>query len=212
MAFRKMQFDHLPSNPNLNIVLDIIREGICRCAHKLNISDNEDLKNQLLADTFNSLGTINERLWIGVGKENKTKGKQSREDIYFYLNDDNHTRIHYVEGKRLPKSNTKFKEEYVVGDNSFGNPSGGIDRFKKGIHGDPDKILDYGLIAYVENNSIEYWLNTVNNSITCNFGSNEVLCETANTINEYTSLHQFDCKSECANFQMYHFWIDLTKE
>ena len=57
MAFSNMKFDHLPSNPYLTIVLDIIRKGIGQCAKHLNVSDNEDLKNQLLADTFNSLGT-----------------------------------------------------------------------------------------------------------------------------------------------------------
>ncbi|NOQ26801.1 MAG: hypothetical protein GQ564_15685 [Bacteroidales bacterium] len=205
-----MQFDNLPSNPYLNIVFDIIRKGIISCVSKLNNSDNEDLKNQLLADTFNAIGTVSEKLWVGVGKENKSKGKQTREDIYFYLNDDKFTRIFYVEGKRLPKYNTQSNEEYVIGTNNSGNSSGGIERFKKGIHGDSNRIFDNGLIAYIENNSIEYWLKTVNNSISHNFNSNEILKEKEIFNNEYISLHQFDYEDKSVSFYLHHFWINLS--
>jgi len=204
-----MQFDNLPDTPYLNIVLDIIRNGIKQGILKLKISENEGLKNQSLADTFNYLGTTNEKVWIGVGKENISKGKQAREDIYFYLNNDDHTRIFYVEGKRLPKHKTKTKEEYVTGINSFGNPSGGIERFKKGIHGDSRKIFNNGLIAYVENNSIEYWFEKVNGIIQQMYGRNEVLIGKGDFINEYLSLHQFDCESNSDNFRLHHFWVKL---
>jgi hypothetical protein len=212
MVFRNMQFDNLPTNPYLDIVLNIIRKGTTQSIAKLNVNDNEDLKNQLLADIFNVLGTANEKLWIGVGKENKTKGKQTREDIYFYLNDDNYTRVFYVEGKRLPKYNSYSSEEYVVGTNSFGNPSGGLQRFKKGIHGDPNRIFDNGLIAYVEINTVDYWLKTVNQSIIVNYGRDEVLIEKKYLFREYISLHQFDCESRVSNFHLHHFWIDLTNQ
>jgi hypothetical protein len=205
-----MQFDNLPPNPYLNYLLNTIRQGISQSLLKLNASDNEDLKNQMLADTFNTLGTTNEKLWIGVGKENKTKGKQAREDIYFYLNDDNLTRVFYIEGKRLPKYNTQSEEEYVQGINNFGNPSGGIERFKKGIHGEPNRIFDNGLIAYIENNSIDYWLKTVNHNIIINYSQVEVLNKKENSINEYISFHHYSCKSNSGSFYLHHFWIDLS--
>ena len=212
MAFRSMQFDNLPVNPYLDIVLNIIRQGTAKIITKLNVSDNEDIKNQLLTDIFNVLGTANEKLWIGVGKENKTKGKQTREDIYFYLNDDNYTRVFYVEGKRLPKYKTNTDEEYVVGTNSFGNPSGGIQRFKKGAHGDSNRIFDNGLIAYVESNTVVYWLTMVNQCIIANYGIDEILKDKENPIGEYISLHQYDCESRISNFHLHHFWIDLSNK
>jgi len=210
MVFRSMQFDNLPANPYLNIVFDIIRQGIAQSITKMTVSDNEDLKNQLLSDIFNILGTKNEKLWIGVGKENKSKNKQTREDIYFYLNDNNLTRIFYVEGKRLPKYNTESDEEYVVGTNNFGNPSGGIQRFKQGIHGDPDRIFNYGMIAYVEDHTIDFWFKTVNHNIGFNYSLDEVLFKKENQPNEYISLHHFNCKSKKENFYLHHFWINLS--
>lgn len=170
-----MQFDNIPVSPYLNIVLEIIRNGIKQSVSKLEPSENEGLKNQFLADTFNYLGTTNEKVWIGAGKENISKGKQAREDIYFYLNDDDHTRIFYVEGKRLPKHKTQTKEEYVVGINSYGHPCGGIERFKKGMHGDSSRILNNGLIAYIENNSMKYWVEKINRTIQQKYNPNEIM-------------------------------------
>ncbi len=204
-----MQFDNLPTSPYLNIVFSIVRNGILMSLPQLKSSDNEGVKNQVLAETFNYLGTINENIWIGVGKENISKGKQSREDIYFHLNDENHTRIFFIEGKRLPKYKTKTKQEYAVGKNTFGNPSGGIERFKKGIHGAPNRISNNGLIAYIENESIEYWANNVNDSIRENFNIDETMVKKDGLINEFSSIHQFECESVSSTFKLHHFWIEL---
>lgn len=205
-----MRFDNLPTTPYLNIVFSIIRKGIIKSSSKLKPSDNEGLKNQMLAETFNYIGTTNESLWIGVGKENVSEGKQSREDIYFHLNDENHTRIFFVEGKRLPKYKTKIQQEYVIGTNSFGNPSGGIERFKKGIHGKPNEIFNNGLIAYVENESIKHWEDNVNCSIRDNFTSDEIITMKDGFTNEFLSIHQFECESISTYFKLHHFWIELN--
>jgi hypothetical protein len=204
-----MKFDNIPAPPYLNLVLDIIRNGINLGAAKIKIRDNEGLKNQALAETFNYFGTTDEKKWIGVSKENVSGGRQSREDIYFYLNDDNHTRIFYLEGKRLPKYQTQTGEEYVIGINNSGNPSGGIERFKAGIHGDPSRIFHNGLIAYVENNSIEYWNGKVNETIQQMYGINEVLIKKIGFSNEYSSTHLFDCESNSEKFCLHHFWVKL---
>lgn len=204
-----MKFDNLPTSPFLNIVFGIIRNGITTSLQKLKATDNEDFKNQILTETFNYLGTTNENIWIGVGKENISKSKQGREDIYFYLNDDSNTRIFFIEGKRLPKYKTKTKQEYVVGANSFGNPSGGIERFKKGIHGAPDRILINGLIAYIENESIEYWLDNINCTIRDNFNSSEIIVKKDGYNNEFLSIHKFESESIKSDLTLHHFWIQL---
>lgn len=204
-----MQFDNLPDSPYLDIIFNIIRSGILQSLSKLKSSDNESLKNQLLTDAFNYLGTTNEKVWIGVSKENVSKGKQAREDIYFYLNNENYTRIFFIEGKRLPKYNTQEKEEYVLGTNNSGNSSGGIERFKKGIHGDPSGIFNNGLIAYVENNSFEYWFEKVNETIQGNYNINEMMKKKVGFNNELISMHQFECNCNSVNFKLHHFWIEL---
>ena len=204
-----MQFDNLQTSPYLNIVFSIIRNGILISSPKLKPSDNEGIKNQALAEVFNYLGTTNENIWIGVGKENISKGKQAREDIYFHLNDENRTRIFFVEGKRLPKYKTKSKQEYTLGKNTFGNPSGGIERFKKGIHGAPNRVSNNGLIAYIENESIEYWVKNVNDSIRENFNIDETMTKKNGFINEFSSIHQFECESVSKTFELHHFWIEL---
>ena len=207
-----MQFDNLPTSPYLNIVLDIIRKGILISFQKLKTNDNEGLKNQTLTESFNYLGTTtNENIWIGVGKENISEGKQAREDIYFHLNDENRTRIFFVEGKRLPKYKTKTKQEYVLGKNTNGNPSGGIERFKKGIHGAPNRVSNNGIIAYIENESIEFWAKNVNDSIRENFNTDDTMVKKDGLVNEFLSIHQFDCESISTTFKLHHFWIELLK-
>lgn len=170
-----MQFDNLPSLPYLNIIYETIRLGIKKCTSNLSISQNEGLKNQNVANTLNTISTTNEEVWIGVNNENISEGKKTREDIYFYLNDEAQTRIFYIEAKRLPKYKTKNKEEYIIGVNIYGNPSGGIERFKQGLHGNPHEIFNNGLIAYIENESIEYWFDKINSTIKNKYSCDELL-------------------------------------
>lgn len=204
-----MLFDNLPMSPKLAIVLDIIRKGIGKERENLRIKDSEDIKNQKLTEAFNVIGTQNEKFWIGACKEHKSSS-QAREDIYFYLNDDNHSRIFYIEVKRLPKAKTVSKEEYVLGISTSGKPSGGIERYKLGIHGEPKRLKYNGIIAYVENKTVPEWVTKINKNIKCHFPDDT--CLQANMLfeNEYISTHLYSCDMD-GHFKMYHFWIELSK-
>lgn len=204
-----MQFDHLPPAPYLAIILEIIRKGITREKVNLKLQDNESIKNQKLSEAFNFIGTQNEEIWIGVSKEHNPFGKQTREDIYFYLGGDKRPRIFYTEGKRLPKYKTSFEEEYVSGVNTSGNPSGGIERFKLGIHGESQRLKHNGIIAYIENKTIAEWEKIINKSIAFHYPNDTILQKDASFINEYTSIHNYTNGAD-GYFNMYHFWIDLT--
>lgn len=206
----EMQFDHVPQAPYLATVLDIIRKGIANKKGNLKLKDNEDIKNQKLSNAFNVIGTQNEKLWIGASQEHKSN-KQSREDIYFYLNDGNYTRIFYIEGKRLPKSNTISQEEYVSGISTSGKPSGGIERYKLGIHGEPQRLECNGLIAYIENKTIDEWETIINNSIVSHYPGDLRLLHYKSFANEYTSTHRYSYNIIKNYFKMHHFWIDLTE-
>lgn len=205
-----MQFDHVPPTLYLDIALDIIRKGISHEKGNLNRKENEDIKNQKLSNAFNVIGTQNEKMWIGASQEHKSN-KQAREDIYFYLNDENHTRILYIEGKRLPKTKTVYGEEYVQGISTSGNPSGGIERYKLGLHGEPQRLKYNGIIAYVENKTIAEWETIINDSIASHYPEDLGLQKNDLFANEYTSTHCYSYNKINEYFKMYHFWIDLTQ-
>lgn len=204
-----MVFDNLkPDNPYIGIVKDIIRQGIVLEKNKLKLKNNEELKNQKLAERFNVLGSRNEKIPILVSKEHVRKGSPKREDIYFYLGDDEVTRIFYVEGKRLPKPKSA-KEEYVKGLSTTGNPSGGIERYKLGLHGEPNRLKSNGLIAYVEKKTIAEWQEIINQSIRAQYPNDTDLIPVMGRINEFSSSHEHEETKKA--IIMYHFWIDITK-
>lgn len=205
-----MHFDHIDcSHKYLEDVLCIIRQGILKRQMVLTKNKREVLNSQSLVDTFNAIGTtfIVSATWIGVQKEHEREDNKGREDIYFYLNDDKYTRVFYVEAKRLPKPQSKSEEEYVIGESSTGNPSGGIQRYKLGNHGDY-KLRHNGIIAYVESKSIEEWMLIINRKITKEYPNDSLLSSTSFT-NEFISTHNYLNQED--SFVMHHFWVNLTK-
>lgn len=205
-----MHFDYLPSSQTkyLSDILSIIKNGISIERNRLTKSHRENLKNQQLSERFSRLGALNEQNWIGVGKENENSNSQNREDIYFYLDDDDRTRIFFAEGKRLPKARTKNEEEYVVGVSSTGSPSGGIQRFKLGLHGQPETMTDYAIIAYVENGSFSSWQTQINSKIASEYPTDSELLETPTNNSDYISSHNYIHNHK--KFRLHHFWIDLS--
>ena len=160
-------------------------------------------------ETFNIIGTSSTILnsWIGAQKEHKREIGSRREDIYFHLNDDKHTRIFYMEAKHLPMNKTKDKDEYVSGDEESGKISGGIQRYKILIHGNPN--LNYnGMLAYIENNTIESWVVSINKKLGKIYPEDKPLSLTGYQ-NEYISTHRYTTLID-KWFIMHHFWINLT--
>ena len=199
-----MQFDNITQYDYIELVLNIIRQGIVQGMPRLEKHFKESLKSQILTEEFNIIGTSNPT-WIGADKEHIRDKSNKREDIYFYLNDDNRTRIFFIEAKRLPKYQTKTEEEYVIGISSTGVPSGGIQRYKLDDHGTKD-IRHNGMIAYVENKSITEWEEIINQSILLYYPEDSSLISSPYK-NVYYSIHQYVSTDE--HFTMHHFWIDL---
>lgn len=205
-----MHFDHIDySHKYLEDILGIIRKGILQKQAVLNKNRREGLNSQSLVDAFNIIGTtcVVSTTWIGVQKEHERIDNKGKEDIYFYLNDDDYTRIFFVEAKRLPKYKSTYEEEYVIGKSSTGNPSGGIQRYKLEHHG-TYKLRHNGIIAYIENKSPKEWYSLINKKITSEYPHDSLLLST-NFANEYTSTHHYH--NQIGTFLMHHFWIDLTK-
>ncbi|CAA6829911.1 MAG: Unknown protein [uncultured Aureispira sp.] len=209
-----MVFDNMkPENPYLGIVKEIIRKGIELEKSKLKLKDNENLKNQQLVEKFNRITRDKEyeKSAIGVCKEHVKEGSAQREDIYFYLLDDESTRVFYVEGKRLPMPNQSkkniLKEEYVKG---TGNKrTGGIERYKLGLHGEPNRLKSNGIIAYIEKKIISEWQGIINQSIRTQYPNDTDLIPVIGRINEFSSSHEHEITKKA--IIMHHFWIDITK-
>ncbi|WP_352423914.1 hypothetical protein [Proteiniphilum sp.] len=205
-----MQFDNIDnSHKYLKDILCIIRQGISQKHPTLNKKKREGLKTQQLVEIFNVIGTTGlvSDTWIGAQKEHEREKDTNKEDVYFHLNDDNYTRVFYVEAKRLPKYKSVNSEEYVTGVSTSRNPSGGIQRYKLGSHGNVE--LKYnGIIAYIENKSIETWLSHINKRISEEYPNDSLLAST-DYENEFVSTHSYLQKN--GTFMMHHFWINLVK-
>lgn len=207
-----MVFDNLkPKNSYIGVVKGIIRKGIELEKRKLKLKDNEELKNQQLTEVFSSIGYKNENTPILVFKEHNKRGTQRREDIYFCLDDEQRTRVFYVECKRLPMPNQAkkdiLKEEYVKGDGN--KKSGGIERYKLGLHGESDRLKSNGLIAYIEKKTVSEWQKIINKSILVQYPNDTELIAALGRKNEFTSSHEHEVTKKA--IIMHHFWIDITK-
>ena len=64
------------------------------------------------------------------------------------------------EGKRLPAPSKSREREYVSGGNQY---SGGIQRFKRGLHG--ATVEDAAMVGYVQNGAFDAWLTRINDWI-----------------------------------------------
>ena len=70
-----------------------------------------------------------------------------------------------IEAKRLPAPKKYREREFVMGtDQSSGRPTGGIQRFKLGLHG--SDVESAAMIGYIKQHSPRHWHGTINGWIT----------------------------------------------
>ena len=66
-----------------------------------------------------------------------------------------------IEAKRLPAPTSDREREYVTGkDKSSGRATGGIQRFKLGLHGAGNEIA--AIVEYVQKHSVQTWFGQIN--------------------------------------------------
>ena len=125
-----------------------------------------------------------------------------------------------IETKRLPTPGSDREKEYVIG---HSKPCGGIERFKKGIHG--SRLKYAAIIGYIQNNNFDYWFLTINSWINelikednNNFWNNEDALQKLQEQNSnlITELLSYNLRRR-TNFpddkiMLYHFWINFTDE
>ncbi len=128
-----------------------------------------------------------------------------------------------LEAKRLDssigKADRNRRKEYIVGypgKNKKYNNSGGIERFKKEIHG--NSFIHVGMIGYIQTDNFDIWRKNVNNWIDEEITSptspeltweakDKLLVQHKETI-YHTYLSQHACLTK--DIEMYHIWVDLT--
>lgn len=121
-----------------------------------------------------------------------------------------------IEAKRLPTPGQNREKEYVIGQD---RSSGGIERFKKGIHG---KNLRYAaIIGYIQKEDFEFWFLKINNWIDelINSSNNKWLSEDKlikvveadeDGCAKFESNNiRIDTEPEIESIKLLHFWISL---
>ena len=127
-----------------------------------------------------------------------------------------------IECKRLPAPSSDREKEYVTGGKE--KTSGGIQRFKLGLHGaDLDSVV---MIGYLQEKSVRFWYHKINEWISelcvkkvedvCVWKKGEILDSISRDVTEakanFRSVH---CRvnSELSNqIEVYHLWIEMNKD
>ena len=121
-----------------------------------------------------------------------------------------------IEAKRLPTPGHNREKEYVIGHDKA---CGGLERFKKGIHG---KELKYAaIIGYIQKEDSNHWFLKINNWIAeLMISSPELWKEEDKLIqdqNELTGLTKFasrnyrsDINGQEDFISIFHFWVNLV--
>ena len=130
-----------------------------------------------------------------------------------------YTSILVLECKRLPAPSNDREMEYITG--GIKRKSGGIQRFKLGLHGADLKIM--AMIGYVQKGSFKHWHGKINNWILalasgaisdfCAWNSDEVLApydeEISSGISSYRSVHSRKSNILDDVIQIHHLWVSM---
>ncbi len=124
-----------------------------------------------------------------------------------------------LEGKRLPAPSSGREKEYVTSENAA-KIKGGIQRFKRGLHG--AKFDRAVMIGYVQKRSMGYWHKTINGWISdlargkiedgCAWTIGETLewlrANDGGGVAECKSLHGRDSGDD---IELRHLWVGMAK-
>jgi len=224
----EQQFNGLEKSQSIKKIFNFIEECLPEFKNKYSLLKPEDGLTQELVYILDN--ESREKLplcgFSTEHMEDTTKGNSRRDDIgiraikgitlhaTFYPNNKPFIAI---EAKRLDsKIVKKRKKEYVVGryDEKY-IESGGIERFKKEIHG--NELVYVGMIGYMQTDDFDSWLAKINKYIKEEISSptsieliweekDKLILDKKNQLfSTYISEHK--CKSK--EVSMYHIWINL---
>jgi len=125
-----------------------------------------------------------------------------------------------IEGKRLPAPSPDREREYVSGGKD--NVSGGIQRFKLGLHGSDHNIV--AMVGYVQERSLTQWHRQINDWIVkfeqgilediCVWNADEKLDlfeeDSLNGIASSRSVHSRVGSIKSSRIAIHHLWIEMN--
>jgi hypothetical protein len=123
-----------------------------------------------------------------------------------------------LEAKRLGKLHKIREKEYLIGrmENEKYIECGGVERFKKGIHG---KTLNYSaIIGYVQERDFNFWVTDINKWIEeLIINSNESICwgEKDKLVEESIGItaryRSENSRLNLENITLFHLWVKMNK-
>ena len=128
-----------------------------------------------------------------------------------------------LEGKRIPAPSSHGKKEYVTGPTPE-KISGGIQRFKLGLHGAKHNLAL--MIGYLQNNTTRYWYVKINSWILelvkypigdgCVWTADETLKaferDASRGIYSYRSIHSRTGDLVNNEIELHHLWVTMNVE
>ena len=128
-----------------------------------------------------------------------------------------------IECKRLPARSLDYEKEYVTGTKP-NQKSGGIQRFKLGLHGAKHNIV--AMIGYVQDRSACHWHKKINGWISelvsnpigdgCIWTADETLKaferDTSRGIYSYRSIHSRTGDLVNNEIELHHLWVTMNVE
>jgi hypothetical protein len=149
--------------------------------------------------------------------QKQEKGQNRKVDIGVFLHYKDDTPFFALEAKRLPTLPKKREKEYVIGDNDK-KYSGGIERFKRNLHG--VDLNESGMIAYVQSGDCFDWRNQINSwiqelidnssSSTLQWTENDLLKDVENKKGEYYKYHSKSTKTDGSSIELYHYLVNIS--
>lgn len=197
------------------LIRDLMKETIPKFYDYINSGFHK--KKVLSEDDFTQIYTTQAQILIrrndlpfNVGSQYKDSYNLSKglSDFYFFTNEEGYSTesLYSVESKRLPTLPKSTREkEYVIGDDK----NGGIERYKIEKHG--KGLFQCGLLAFVEKETNNYWLTSINNWIEDlakgddTWNKSEVLTETEIGVN--FGCYESICNRVSSKIQLHHLWI-----
>lgn len=121
-----------------------------------------------------------------------------------------------IEGKRLPAPSKAREREYVTGEDQA---SGGIQRFKLGLHGKDHQVAV--LLGYLQKGTPKHWLPILNGWILDLSKSDPDLWSESDTLSACAGTMDAHCgkavsdhprSSGCVSpeIKLYHFWVQMV--
>lgn len=128
-----------------------------------------------------------------------------------------------IEAKRLPADRNERETEYVTGATSGGSPTGGIQRFKLGLHG--KDVETAVMVGYIQQKTPNHWHGAINGWIIelateptpdeCNWSSSDQLqkLKTDDKTRQSACQSSHERVNECVSstITIHHFWICMRR-